>query len=90
MRSRDSLLLEFEQLLNFLYPVPASDLWRWKSGNAGKAIQSFCRDATALIPRDELHAFAVKQWLPKRGLSARQDVKHSLEELLQTEIPLRI
>ena len=91
VRSRDSVLLEFEHLLNLMFRrCDDNGAWLWKDLNVENAFQSFCRDATSVVPRKELHLFAKSSWLPKRGFQNRTDVTKSLNELLETQIPLRV
>ncbi|MCA9132011.1 MAG: hypothetical protein KDA45_02605 [Planctomycetales bacterium] len=91
VRSRDSVLLEFDQLLNLLFPRQNTvGAWFWKERNLESAIQSFCRDASVVIPRSELHNYALQSWLSKRGLQSRPDVAKSLNELLDTQMPLNL
>jgi hypothetical protein len=91
MRSRDSVLLEFEQLLNFMFRRSdhSAGAWHWKELNVEDAFQGFCRDACSVVPRTELHVYAKQNWLFKRGYQNRPDVTKSLAELLDTQVPLR-
>lgn len=91
MRSRESVLLEFEQLLNLLFRRDGqAGAWLWKELNVENAFQSFGRDASSVVPRDELHVYAKQNWLFKRGLQHRGDVTKSLTELLDTQLPVRL
>ena len=91
MRSRDSVLLEFDQLLNMLFGnAKTSSLWFWKQRGVEAAIQSFCRDANSVVSKSDLHLYATKNWLSKRGFDSRPDIRQSLSEMLNTQIPLRM
>ncbi len=91
MRSRASVLLEFDQLLNFMFRrCDVAGVWLWKELHVENAFQSFCRDASSVVRRDELHVYAQKSWLFKQGLQDRPEVRKSLAELLDTQIPLRM
>ncbi len=88
-KTRDRVLLEFDQLLNFLFRTKGNDsLWLCKERVVEGALNSFCRDAQAVVPRSELHSYAKENWLRKTGLEKRPEVAVALRELLETQIPL--
>ena len=90
VRSRASLLLEFGQLLNFVFPSKGGDgSSLWKEPPVENALQSFCRDALAVLPRSELREHAMRTWLEKRDSRARSGVAESLTELLDSQLPLK-
>lgn len=90
MRSRDSVLLEFDQLLNLLFDNQATaDPWLWKESPYEGGVHSFCRDARVILDPMELRQYAVTQWLNKRGLEKRDDVRQSLVAMLDAQLPLR-
>lgn len=88
-KTRDRVLLEFDQLLNFLFRAKGSNnLWLWKERVVENALSGFCREALRVVPRAELRSYANDNWLQKSGLEKAHEVKRSLRELLDTQIPL--
>ena len=92
VRSRESVLLEFDQLLNLFFSKQSdSGAWFWKECRVENAFESFSRDAMAVMPRRELHQYAVGDWLSRRGCEGQtqSDIHRSLRELLDTQLPLK-
>ena len=87
MRNRESLLLEMDQLLNLLFESRQQNGdWNWSNAPFSKAIQSFCFEATAVIPTKELRRHVVEVWMRKRRLDAHD--RRSVLALLNASLPI--
>ena len=87
MRNRDSILLEFEQLLNLLFATHGGEgMWRWKQAPYLRAMESFCRDAVPVVSSTELRQHATREWMRKKKLNQNSDVHRSVQELLNTTL----
>ncbi len=89
--SRERVFLQFDQILNFMFRSAGNEnAWYWKEKTVESAFLNFCRDATTVVARTELHTYAKQNWLYKNGLEKRPEVARSLVELLDSQIPLKI
>ena len=87
MRNRESVLLEMEQLLNLLLESrQQTGDWAWDNAPYSRAIQSFCFEATAVIPTVELRRHVVDVWMRKRQLDAHD--RRSVLALLNAKLPI--
>lgn len=87
MRNRESVLLEMEQLLNLLFASrQQTGNWTWDNAPFSTALQSFCYEATAVIPTVELRRHVVDVWMRKRNLDAQD--RRSVLALLNAKLPI--
>ena len=87
MRNRDSILLEFEQLLNLLFAKHSGEgMWRWKKAPYLRAMESFCRDAVPVVSSTELRQHATREWMKKKQLTQNPDLHKSVQELLNATL----
>jgi hypothetical protein len=82
------VLLEFDQLLNLLFPRTGKPL-ALNEPMVDNAMQGFCRDVTGVMPASDLRTHAINSWLQKREADSRSEVAKSLFELLDERLPLR-
>lgn len=91
MRNRESrIYLELDHLLNLLFSCKSKErAWLWKTDPFATVVQSFCRDAIAVIPSKELRQHVLGNWMAQRSETLSEDAKKSLYELMDTNLPLR-
>lgn len=90
MRNKESVFLEFEQLLNLLFPKNSSgNPSRWSQAPFTSALEGFCREALLIVPGNELRDFANDQWLARSPLASRPEVRDSVYKMLEAALPSR-
>lgn len=89
MRDRELILIEMEQLLNLLFASRRNDgLWVWQEKPYSTAISGFCKDATAVIPAQELRCHVINVWMKKRSRLLSNYDRRNVLELLNANLPL--